>query len=427
MGCPPGGRLPAVREGEKAVDQMERELDRYLAGDPEVAGWPYPMYHRWRSEHPVFRYESGPAVVLTRYEDVRAVMADSVRISNDGYRHGPMAQGILTRLPEADRAVFYEVMDFESGYISRTDGDQHARLRRIASRAFTPPRIRALRESIHRHVDELIEVMRAQDVPDVKEGLANQLPIRIVTDLIGVPAEDRSMIWEWAEAIAKHYSVDSGTLNRARDAIDSFRGYVHELVERLRRDDNRTQLAMVLLDGHNDERLTEEELTVMFVLLLFAGSETTTNLLGNGFLALQRNRDQWDLVTENPDLVPDAVEEALRYDAPLQYLPRVALRDLRFGEETVTEGETIVIFIGAANRDPATFADPDRYDIRRPERSRHLALAFGPHSYLGSALARLEGEAVLGTLARRFPQARLQVDEVGTALAPCCARRCICR
>jgi len=118
---------------------MERELDRYLAGDPEVAGWPYPMYHRWRSEHPVFRYESGPAVVLTRYEDVRAVMADSVRISNDGYRHGPMAQGILTRLPEADRAVFYEVMDFESGYISRTDGDQHARLRRIASRAFTPP------------------------------------------------------------------------------------------------------------------------------------------------------------------------------------------------------------------------------------------------------------------------------------------------
>jgi len=216
-------------------------------------------------------------------------------------------------------------------------------------------------------------------------------------------------------------------LNRARDAIDSFRGYVHELVERLRRDDNRTQLAMVLLDGHNDERLTEEELTVMFVLLLFAGSETTTNLLGNGFLALQRNRDQWDLVTENPDLVPDAVEEALRYDAPLQYLPRVALRDLRFGEETVTEGETIVIFIGAANRDPATFADPDRYEIRRPERSRHLALAFGPHFCLGSALARLEGEAVLGTLARRFPQARLQVDEVGTALAPCCARRCICR
>jgi cytochrome P450 len=391
---------------------MERELDRYLGGDPQIAGWPYPMYHRWRSEHPAYRYEHGPAVVLTGYDDVHAVMADGVRISNNGYRHGALAAGVLARLPEADRALFYDVMDFDSGYLSRTDGDTHNRLRRVASRAFTPARIRGLRESIQAHVDELIDVMRQQDVAEVKGGLANQLPIRVVTDLIGVPAADRPMIWAWSEAIAGHFSLDSGTLRHVHDAIDSFRGYVHELVARLRRDDNRTHLAMVLLDGRDGERLSEEELTVMFVLLLFAGSETTTNLLGNAFLALQRHRDQWDLVTENPELIGDAVQEALRYDAPLQYLPRVALQDMRFGDEVVQAGESLIIFIGAANRDPAVFADPDRFAIRRADRGRHLALAFGPHFCLGAALARLEGEIALGTLARRFPDARLLGEQV---------------
>jgi cytochrome P450 len=393
-------------------ETMERELDRYLGGDPEVAGWPYPMYHRWRSAHPVYRYEHGPATVLTRYADVQAVMSDGARISNNGYRHGALAAGVLARLPAADHALFYDVMDFESGYLSRTDGDYHNRLRRIASRAFTPARIRALRASIQSHVDELIEVMRQQDVAEVKGGLANQLPIRVVTDLIGVPAADRPMIWGWSEAIAGHFSLDSGTLHHVRDAIDSFRGYVHELVARLRRDHNRTDLAMVLLDGRDGEQLTEEELTVMFVLLLFAGSETTTNLLGNAFLALQQQRDQWDLLAGHPELIGDAVEEALRYDAPLQYLPRVALQDLRFGDEVVHAGESVIIFIGAANRDPSVFPDPDTFTIQRAGQGRHLALAFGPHFCLGASLARLEGEIALGTLARRFPDARLLDDEV---------------
>lgn len=391
---------------------MEQELSRYLEGDPDLAGWPYPMYERWRTEHPVYRYAGGPAVVLTRYQDVRRVMGDGNRISNDGYRHGALADGVLARLPASDRVAFYDVMDFSSKYISRTDGAYHARLRRVASRGFTPARIRALQESIKQHVDELLDSMRDYDTPDVKEHLANQLPIRVVTDLIGVPAEDRAMIWQWSEAIANNFSVDTKTLNDANDAINSFRSYVHELVERLRRTDNRTELAMVLLDGNEDERLTEEELVVMFVLLLFAGSETTTNLLGNGFLALQRHRDQWNMIRDEPALVTGAVDEALRYDAPLQYLPRVAVEEMTFGGVQVKPGESVIIFIGAANRDPEIFKDPDTFDIKRSEKGRHLALAFGPHFCLGSSLVRIEGEIAFGSLIQRFPDAQLTTDDI---------------
>lgn len=391
---------------------MEEELDSYLRGVPEIAGWPYPMYDRWRSSHPVYHYERGPALVLTRYADVKSIMSDGRRISNNGYRFGNLAKGVLARLPVAEHPLFYEVMDFSSLYVSRTDGDQHARLRRIAGRAFTPARMRLLRDSIDGHVNDLLEDLREAPIADIKRGLANQLPIRVVTDLIGVPASDRPMIWAWSEAIAKNFSLDSISLRHAHDAIQSFKTYVHDLVAELRRTDNRTDLAMALLDGSNGESLTEEELVAMFVLLLFAGSETTTNLLGNGFLALQRERSQWDLLCADPNLAPAAVEEALRYDAPLQYLPRVVAADMEVAGTPVRVGETVIIFIGAANRDPEMYERPAEFDIRRAGQPGHLALAFGPHFCLGASLARLEGEAVFGTLARRFPGARLVDDEV---------------
>jgi len=395
-----------------ASQTIEAELASYLRGDPEVTGWPYPMYARWRASAPVYPYQGGPAYVLTRYRDVKAIMNDGVRISNNGYRHGKLAAGVLASLPPADHQLFYDVLDFESSYISRTDGAEHDRLRRIARRAFTPRRIALLRSSIEDHVRVLLDRVRDDPAHDVKAGLANQLPIRVVTDLIGVPESDRPMIWEWSEAIAAHFSLDSAALHRAHDAIESFKVYVHELVERLRRADNRTELAVTLLDGRDGECLTEHELVVMFVLLLFAGSETTTNLLGNGYLALQRHRSQWDLLRDDPALISDAVEEMLRYDPPLQYLPRVAMDDLEIDGTKVSAGETVIVFIGAANRDPEAFADPDTFDIRREGKGAHLALAFGPHFCLGAALARLEGEIALGTLVRRFPAARLITGEV---------------
>jgi cytochrome P450 len=153
--------------------------------------------------------------------------------------------------------------------------------------------------------------------------------------------------------------------------------------------------------------LTEDELVAMYLLILFGGSETTTNLLGNGFLGLQRHRDQWDLLVSQPDLMAGAVNELMRYDSPHHYLPRVAAADFDLHGTPVRAGQTVIIMMGAANRDETVFDDPDRLDITRPNSNAHLSFAIGAHYCLGAALARLEGEVVFSTLVRRFPEARL--------------------
>jgi cytochrome P450 len=172
------------------------------------------------------------------------------------------------------------------------------------------------------------------------------------------------------------------------------------------------ELARTLLDGRASEALTEDELVAMYLLILFGGSETTTNLLGNGFLALQRHRDQWDLLVKDPSLVRGAVDELLRYDSPHHYLPRVAAEPFELGGQRIDAGDTVIVLMGAANRDPEVFDQPERLDITRPNRAEHLSLAFGPHFCLGAALARLEGEIVFATLVTRFPQARLLTDDI---------------
>jgi cytochrome P450 len=390
---------------------IETELTSFLRGDPDAIQWPYPMFDRWREAKPVFAYQAGPATVLTRYRDVKAIVSDGERISNDGYRHGKLAQTVLAQLPEADHTMFHEVMDFESSYISRTDGEQHARLRRVAGRLFTPRRMALLRDGVQQHVDDLVDELREHDVADVKRGIANKLPVRVVSDLIGVPASDRDMIFGWAEQIANHFSLDSKTLHGAYDAIENFKTYVHELIANVTSSDG-TDIALALLDARDGESLDEDEMVAMFVLLLWAGSETTTNLLGNGFLALMRNRSQWDLVCRDTSRARDAVEEALRYDSPLQYLPRVAVAELNIDGHLVEPGESVIVVIGAANRDPEVFENPDVFDLDRPNKNLHLALSFGAHFCLGAVLARLEGEMVFATLARRFPDAQLTDDTV---------------
>jgi cytochrome P450 len=393
---------------------LDEELDSFLRGDAATISWPYSMFQRLRENHPIYYYDAGPATVLTRYRDVKAIISDAERISNDGYRHGPLAQRTLEKLPVEDHPLFHQVMDFEGTYISRTDGDQHARLRRIAGRLFTPRRIAVLRDSVEAHVNDLLDAGRDGDAIDIKASVANRLPVRIVSELIGVPSADREMIFGWAEQIANHFSLDSATLHGAHAAIENFKAYVHDLIATLRRSNgsDSTDIALALLDARDGESLTEEEMVAMFVLLLWAGSETTTNLLGNGTLALLRHRSEWQKVCDDPIRAKDAVEEALRYDSPLQYLPRVATAPINLEGHLVEEGQTIIVVIGAANRDPEIFDLPTVFDIDRPNKSAHLALSFGAHFCLGAVLARLEGEMVFGTLARRFPNAQLAGDDV---------------
>src|SRR4051812_36030492 len=304
----------------------DEEISSFFAADPATIAWPYPMYERWRSGSGVVRWHGGPATLITRYADVEDVMKGKYPIRQNAYRFGEMAEGTISRLPVEQHETFFKVLDFESLFLSRKDAGEHLRLRRIAARAFTARRIELLRESVQRHVDDLIEEMLAQPQPDVKKHLANRLPVRVIVDLIGIPQADRDLIWEWSEAVGRLFSLDERSLREADEAIQAFRAYVGDTVDRVRRTGEGPELARLMIDSREGDVMTEDELVAMYLLILFGGSETTTNLLGNGFLALQRHRDQWDLLREHPDLVAGAMDEVMRYDSPHHYLPRVVDR-----------------------------------------------------------------------------------------------------
>src|SRR3954447_2744236 len=389
----------------------DEEISSFFAADPATIAWPYPMYERWRQGSGVVRWDGGPATLITRYADVEDVMKGKYPIRQNAYRFGEMAEGTIRRLPAEQHDVFFKVLDFESLFLSRKDGDEHLRLRRIAARAFTARRVELLRESVQRHVDDLVEEMLAEPQPDVKKHLANKLPVRVIVDLIGIPQSDRDLIWEWSEAVGRLFSLDETSLREADEAIQAFRAYVGETVDRVRRTGEGPELARLMIDSREGDVMTEDELVAMYLLILFGGSETTTNLLGNGFPALQRHRDQWDLLRDNPDLVSGASDELMRYDSPHHYLPRVVDQDFELHGTQLRAGQTAIIVMGAANRDETKFPDPDRLDVTRPNRREHLSLAFGAHHCLGAALARLEGDVVFSTLLRRFPEARLLDDQ----------------
>jgi cytochrome P450 len=383
------------------------EITAFFSAEPEAIAWPYPMYARWRRGTGVVRWEEGPATLVTHYQDVKDIMSGRYPVRQDAYRFGELAEGTISRLPTAQHDMFFKVLDFESMFMSRKDESEHARLRRIAARAFTARRIEQLRESVQRHADELIAEMLTSPNPDLKQDLANKLPVRVIVDLIGIPQEDRQLIWEWAEAIARVLSLDEHSLAEADTALDAFRDYVGQTVRRIRATGEGPALAKVMLEQRDNEALTEEELLAMYVVILFGGSETTTNLLGNGFLALQRRRDQWDRLVAQPGLVRGAVDELLRYDTPHHYLPRMVDADFELHGQQLKKGQTIINVHGAANYDPAKFENPESLDVTRENKGEHLSLSFGPHYCLGAALARLEGEVVFSTLVRRFPEARL--------------------
>lgn len=390
----------------------DAEANAFFTADPAAIAWPYPMYERWQQGSGIVRWDGGPAVLVTGYLDVKAVMTGTLPTSHNGYRHGRLAEGVVSRLPRQDHDTFFKIMDFESKFMSRNDGAEHARLRRVSARAFTARRIDQLRPSIQEHIDDLVGPMTRGGVVDVKTELADQLPVRVIVDLFGIPQADREMIKGWAEALAAHMSPGEESLRRADAAIDAFKDYVRAMVERMHRTGEGPDVVRLMLGAKDDDALTEEELVAMFVLILFGGSETTTNLLGNGFLALQRHRDQWDRLVANPTLVRGAVEELIRYDSPHHYLPRVALADFELGGQRVEAGETVIIVMGAANRDPAVFPDPGRLDVTRSNAAEHLSFGFGVYFCLGAALARLEGELVFRTLLARFPEARLVADDI---------------
>ena len=371
---------------------------------PEVHEDPYPLYHRLRAEDPVHRSPLG-FWVLTRHADVLALLRDP-RLSRDPRRSQRVEQ--LRASAELDELLAAEEAAPSMLFVDPPD---HTRLRTLVNKAFTPVAVERLRPRVEAIVAELLDRVAGAGAMDVVEDLAYPLPVTVICELFGVPEADRDRFRAWSRGLVHLLDplVAEDALERALRARLALRGYLRELIADRRAHPAGDLLTALIAAEDEGHQLSEAELVSMCVLLLVAGHETTVNLIANGLLALVRDPGARARLQADPTLAGTAVEELLRYDSPVQFTSRHALEDLDIGGRHIHAGETVVAVLGAANRDPAQFPDPDRLDIARAD-NRHVAFGMGIHFCLGAPLARVEGQIAINTLVRRLPKLALATE-----------------
>jgi hypothetical protein len=369
--------------------------------DPEFLADPYPMYHRLRAEEPVHLSAMG-FWVLTRYEDVVAALRDP-RLAKEA-----LAPFVAARFGvPVPATVGVSMLD--------RDPPDHTRLRALVSKAFTPRVVEGLRPRIQNIVDGLLDGVEAKGAMDLIEEFAYPIPVNVICEMLGVPVEDHERFKDWSLDLARGLDLiwlgpDSEVGRRAAVARQGLGAYFRELIAERRARPHGDLLSALIAAEEAGDTLSEIELLATCILLLVAGHETTVNLLGNGTLALLRHPDQLDRLRRDPGLIGTAVEELLRYDGPVQRTARIPSADVTIGSRTIAKGEMVMPFIGAADRDPVQFPEPDRLDLGRAD-NRHIAFGWGIHFCLGAPLARIEGQIAINTLLRRFPRLALATDK----------------
>jgi cytochrome P450 len=374
--------------------------------DPEFRVNPYPVYRRLQSEDPVHRTPFG-MLALSRYRDCAALLRDH-RSSSDQSNSNMYQQFMEGRDPEEVFGALAGMRPFLF-----MDPPDHTRLRGLVQKAFTPKTVENLRPRIQEIVDELMAPALERGSMEVVEDIAYPLPVRVITELLGVPLEDHETFKGWSKELAGALDPDFATpddvLERRERAGQAFVEYFQALIAERRRTPRDDLLSALIAAEDEGKKLSEKELLSTLILLLVAGHETTVNLIANGVLALARNPDQLARLREDPSLSRTTVEEILRYDPPVQFTARVALEDIDIDGTTMGKGEQAIILLAAANRDPEQFPDPDTFDVGRQD-NRHLAFGMGAHFCLGAPLARVEGQVALEALASRATDLALQVD-----------------
>ena len=389
---------------------------------PEFYADPYPIYRALREHEPVKLLPNG-SYFLTRYDDLTTAYKNTKAFSSDKKKEFA---------PKYGNSLLYE---HHTTSLVFNDPPAHTRVRRLIMGALSPRAIASMEGDLTALVDRLLDSLATKGEVDLIDDFAAAIPIEVIGNLLDVPHEERAPLRDWSLAIlgALEPVISAPAFDRGNKAVQDFLSYLAILVERRRAKPGNPERDVLtrLIQGEPDgERLTERELLHNCIFLLNAGHETTTNLIGNGLVALSGNPAQKKRLVANPDLIKTAVEEILRFESSNQLGNRIAMEQVEFGGITMPAGTLVTLCIGAANRDPGQFPDPETFDVGRTP-NRHLAFGTGAHQCAGMALARLEGAIAISRFLARFPDYALNGPPVrggrarfrGFLSVPCSVRR----
>ncbi len=368
-------------------------FDRAFIADP------YPKYHEWLENGRLFWSPDffGGAWVVPHYKDNIELLRDSERLTTE------KAGGLVSQFPLEYQAELRSLDEYLARWLAFIDPPKHVRIRRLLQKGFTLEVLNSFRPRVQQIVNTLLEQNMAEGKLDMISEFAYFLPVSVVCAMLGVPDKDHATFVHWMDELAMFLGNASPTVEAARhakDALDKLTNYFRELLPERRKHAGQDLISLLVAAEEQGEVLSEEELYAQCVFFLFAGHETTSNLIGNGLFCLLRHPDQLALLNARPTLTPGFIEEALRYEGPMQYTFRMARHDFALFGHSIKKGQILVFLFGAANRDPAVFSEPDTFDITQ-KRPSHLTFGYGLHHCIGAATARMEAEITFSTLLSR--------------------------
>jgi cytochrome P450 len=370
----------------------------------EILQNPYPTYARMHAEGPLHYVDVGKWAVWAVFSH-----AECSSIAKDPRLSAKRAKQQLLTLPPSTHGEFKELERILGLWMIFMDPPEHTRLRKLLNKGFSPAAIEGLRPTVEAVVDEMLARHQPKAEIDLLREFANPMPVRIVTEMLGIPNEMHETFVNWSRGIAMFRGSAERTVDQARiaqTAMLELREYFVQTVAERRRNKGHDLISLLIDIEEEGEVLTEEELYAQCIALLFAGHETTRNLIGNGMFALLQRPEQFAELRDTPDMIRPAVEEMLRFESPVQFTARVLKEEIEICGQRIPKKWTILCMLGAANRDPKQFKDPDTLNLKRLN-NQHLAFSAGPHFCIGSQLARLEGQIAVSRLLKRFPTMKL--------------------